>query len=72
LIDKAIGLAPGDPYVHYINGLMLNRRGNSMAALKAFETAIERGYSAKLLAGDPHISNLQSDARFHEILNLSE
>ena len=71
-IEKAIELAPADPYVHYINGLMLNRRGNSMAALKAFETAIERGYSARLLAGDPHISNLQSDARFHEILHLSE
>ena len=72
LIEKAIELAPEDPYVHYIDGLMLNRRGNSLAALEAFETAVERGYSTKMLAGDPHISNLQSDARFNEILALSE
>ena len=72
LIKKAIELAPDDPYVHYINGLMFNRLGNSADALKAFETAVKQGYSTILLAGDPNTANLQSDARFNEILNLSE
>ncbi|MDH3434204.1 MAG: tetratricopeptide repeat protein, partial [Gammaproteobacteria bacterium] len=72
LIKKAIQLAPDDPYVHYINGLMFNRRGNSTDALKAFETAVKQGYSTILLAGDPNIANLKSDSRFNEILNLSQ
>ncbi len=72
LIDKAIELAPQDPYAHYIYGLMLYRGGNNTDALNAFETAVEHGYSTVLLAGDPNIANLQSNARFNEILNLSE
>ena len=72
LIKKAIELAPEDPYVHYINGLMFNRRGNNADALEAFETAVKQGYSTILLAGDPNTANLQTDARFNEILNLSE
>ncbi len=72
LIKKAVELAPEDPYAHYINGLMLYRRGNRTEALKAFETAVEHGYSTILLAGDPNIADLQGDSRFNEILNLSE
>jgi tetratricopeptide (TPR) repeat protein/TolB-like protein/DNA-binding winged helix-turn-helix (wHTH) protein len=69
LIDKALQLAPDDPYVYYINGLILNRSGDTIAALAAFRTAVERGYSKKLLAGDPNLSSLQRDSRFIEILN---
>ncbi len=72
LIDKALELAPEDPYAHYIHGLMLNRRGNSAEALDAFEAAVERGYSTILLASDPNIMNLKNLSRFNEILNLSE
>jgi len=72
LIKKAIELTPEDPYVHYINGLMLYRRGNHTQALSAFEAAVDHGYSTLLLARDPNIAGLQSDSRFNEILNLSE
>ncbi|MDH3303938.1 MAG: tetratricopeptide repeat protein [Gammaproteobacteria bacterium] len=72
LIKKAIELSPEDPYVHYINGLMFNRRGNSTDALKALRAAVEQGYSTKLLASDPNIANLQGDSRFNEVLSLSE
>lgn len=72
LIDRAKQLAADDPYVHYIEGLMLNRRGASTAAIAALQTAVEQGYSTRLLAGDPNLSNLVGDSRFERILGLSE
>ncbi len=67
LIDRALELVPEDPYVHYINGLMLNRSGNTSQAFAAFETAVDVGYSKVLLAGDPNITNLRGDSRFSDI-----
>ncbi|MBT8092925.1 MAG: tetratricopeptide repeat protein [Gammaproteobacteria bacterium] len=72
LIEKALELAPEDPYAHYIDGLMLNRSGNEPETLSAFRAAVEHGYSTVLLANDPNIRNLRGDSRFNEILNLSE
>jgi tetratricopeptide (TPR) repeat protein/TolB-like protein/DNA-binding winged helix-turn-helix (wHTH) protein len=67
LIDRAIEMVPDDPYVHYINGLMLNRAGDTGSAIKALRTAVELGYSTVLLAGDPNIENLRADSHFSEI-----
>jgi len=69
LIDRALDLVPEDPYVHYINGLMLNRSGNTSQAFASFETAVDLGYSKVLLAGDPNITNLRGDSRFSDIAN---
>ncbi len=71
LIDRAMQMVPDDPYVHYIQGIMLNRRGDSTGALVALKTAIDRGYSTKMLLGDPNLSNLHGDSRFQELLALS-
>ncbi|MBT8445202.1 MAG: tetratricopeptide repeat protein [Gammaproteobacteria bacterium] len=72
LIERAKKSMPDDPYVHYINGLMHNRLGETADAIDAFETAVELGYSKKLLVGDPNISNLKQDSRFESIVGLSE
>ncbi len=72
LIDRAKELAADDPYVHYIDGLIHNRLGASTAAIAALETAVEEGYSTRLLAGDPNLSNLVEDSRFQRVLGLSE
>lgn len=72
LIERAMKSVPDDPYVHYINGLMHNRLDETEDAIAAFETAVELGYSTKLLLGDPNISNLKQDARFKKMLELSE
>jgi len=72
LIDRAMQIVPDDPYVHYIQGLMLNRRGNPSAAMAALRTAIELGYSTKMLAGDPNLSNLHADSRFQDLLAQSK
>ena len=67
LIGRAIEMVPEDPYVHYINGLVHNREGDTEAAAVALRTAVELGYSAALLNGDPNIENLRRDSRFSEI-----
>ncbi len=66
-IDRAKDIIPNDPYVHYIEGLMLNRLGDTPGAIAALRTAIESGYSIVLLRGDPNTSNLKDDPRFSEI-----
>ena len=71
LIARAMEAVPDDPYVYYIHGLMLNRRGDSDAALGALQTAIELGYSAKLLSVDPNLASLRDDARFEDVIGLS-
>ena len=53
--------------MHYINGLMLNRGGDEEKAAEAFGNAVQRGYSATLLAKDPNISNLQRGAYLEQI-----
>jgi tetratricopeptide (TPR) repeat protein/DNA-binding winged helix-turn-helix (wHTH) protein len=68
LIDRAMQMVPDDPYVHYIHGLMLNRRGDAEGALEALDKAISLGYSTKLLSVDPNLSNLHSTPRFQELL----
>lgn len=72
LIERAIKAVPDDPYVHYIDGLMHNRLDETDDAIDAFETAVELGYSTKLLLGDPNISNLTKNSRFKEVVGLSE
>ncbi len=66
-IDRAKDIIPNDPYVHYIEGLMLNRLGDTAGAIEALRTAVESGYSIVLLRGDPNTSNLKDDPRFSEI-----
>ena len=71
LIERATALVPGDPYVHYIEGLILNNRGDTTAALSAFEVALKLGYSAQLLAADPNLAALRQDSRFAPLLTRS-
>lgn len=72
LIDKALLLAPDDPYAHVIDGLVLLRAGDADAALTALETAARKGYSIEMLAVDPHLAALQDDPRFKTLLNISK
>jgi len=69
LIEQAMKLVPDDPYVHYYNGLIHNRVGNTSQAFAALQTAVELRYPTALLAGDPNIKNLRGDSRFRDIAN---
>lgn len=71
LIDRALQTVPDDPYVHYYNGLMLNRLGDTAGALDALGSAVDLGYSTRLLSIDPYLANLQENTKFEELLRLS-
>ena len=64
LIDKSLKLVPEDPYVHYIEGLMFNKSGDTRAVLGALQQAIKLGYSRQLLAADPNLANLRDNSEF--------
>jgi tetratricopeptide (TPR) repeat protein len=68
LIDDALDKVPDDPYVHYIEALIHNRRGDTRSTLEALETAVELGYSTELLARDPNLSNLHQNSSFNSLL----
>jgi len=72
LIYQAMRLVPDDPYVHYIQGIMRNRRGDTAGSLHALEIAIDLGYSTRLLSIDPNLSNLHEEAGFKDLIKLSE
>lgn len=68
LAESALAAAPGNPHVHYINGLIQTRNGNRTDALDALDTAIEMGFSRALIAAEPHLGSLRSERRFQELV----
>jgi len=72
LIDRAIKLMPDDPYVHYYDGIIHNRAGNSSQAFVSLQTAVQLRFPKAMLAGDPNLANLRGDSRFSDIANGSE
>jgi tetratricopeptide (TPR) repeat protein/DNA-binding winged helix-turn-helix (wHTH) protein len=66
-IGRARAQAPTDPYVHYYEGLIRQKAGESEAAVAALETAVEEGYSVQLLAADPQLAGLRAQAGFQRI-----
>ena len=64
LIVRAQRVAPSDPYVYYIHGLVLTRLGEHTAALVELETAVEMGYPLVMLAAEPHLTDLKGKPRF--------
>jgi len=71
-IERAMELMPDDPYVHYYEGIIYNRMGNSSQAFVSLRTAVESGFPKVFLAGDPNLANLRGDSRFSDIANESE
>jgi tetratricopeptide (TPR) repeat protein len=67
-MERALPLAPDDPYTHYIDGLVHLRGGELDAAARAFRKAVDLGYSRALLRADPHLGKRITDPRFAPIL----
>jgi len=68
LIDRAISLAPDDPYAHFIEGLIRLRAGDTDDALRSLRAAADKGYSLSMLAAEPHLEALRDHPGFHELL----
>ena len=68
-IDRARRQAPDDPYVHYIDGLILLRNGQTELALAALEDAANMGYSTKMMAAEPHLASIRGNPRFRAIVD---
>ena len=68
-IEKALSLAPEDPYAHYINGLVKTRSGDDIGALDALERAARGGYSIDMLAAEPHLLRLHDHPGFQKVLS---
>ncbi len=71
-IDRAMQIVPDDPYVHYYDGIIHNRAGNSSQAFVALQDAVQLGFPTAIIAGDPNLANLRGDSRFSDIAEESE
>ena len=68
LAADALATAPEDPRVHYLNALILARRGEPAAAIDSLETAAAMGYSLTLMAAEPHLRSLGNESRFQALI----
>ncbi len=68
LIERARATGFDDPYLHYIDGMVLLRSSDTDAALSALELAVAKGYSRDVLAAEPHLASIRGNPRFKAIL----
>lgn len=68
IMDRALTVAPNDPYVRYYDGLLKNYTGQRAAAIDALQLAVDMGYPAKMLAADPLLSDLKDHSQFKAIV----
>lgn len=68
LVTSAREIAAEDPYVHYIEALILAKRGDHEAALQKLSTAIRLGYPRALIAAEPHLIPVRSADRFTNLV----
>ena len=68
LMDRALELAPGDPYAHYYDGLLKFTSGRRDEAIASFQNAVHSGYPVAMLAADPLLGDLHGDSRFEAVV----
>lgn len=69
LIGTSLALSPTDPYVHYYDGLVRARLGDTESALDRLETAAEMGYPRVLIRAEPHLAVLHGSPRYAALVN---
>ena len=68
LIEEARSAGVDDPYIDYIDGLILLRAGEPERAIAALKAAAAAGYSLKLMAAEPHLAGLRDNPDFQAII----
>lgn len=71
-IRRAHDLEADDPYVSYIDGLMRLRDGEVDDAITALQAAVDKGYSPKLLAAEPHLAALRGNEDFRKLTDAAQ
>ncbi len=66
LVEKAMAVAPRNPYPQYYAALIRTRTGDFDRANAAARRAIELGYPPSLMAAEPHLAPLRARADFAE------
>ncbi len=67
-IARARDIVPTDPYVYFIDALVLTRIGNHDDAFDQLETAVEMGYPLALIRAEPHLEVLKGESRFERLI----
>jgi len=67
--ERAVELAPDDPYSYYYLGIVELRSGNSDSAMDAITRAAELGYSRVMLAAEPYLEPLRGRSEFSDLLS---
>jgi hypothetical protein len=67
-LELTTRMSDEDPYLHYIEGLILLHEGHSTAARDELETAAEMGFPTAMIAAEPHLASLRGSARFRTLV----
>ena len=70
-VERGLTLDPGDPYGYYYDALIRYQTGDTQDALDSLREALEKGYPPGLLVAEPHLGDLRTDERFHQIITDS-
>ena len=71
-IDRAVSVAPSDPFGFYYDGLIRTQLGDHRGAVDALKQAIELGYPTSLLAAEPYLEALRANKEFRALLEGAE
>lgn len=72
LVANALPLEPNDPFGFYYEALIRNRTGDQSGALQSLQTALDRGYPAKMLVAEPLLGELRNNEQFLVMISESE
>lgn len=64
LVARAERIKAGDPYIHFISGLISAQAGDIAAAYENLESAIDMGFPPQMVSAEPHLSQLRGEPRF--------
>lgn len=67
--DRAIELAPDDPYSHYYRALVALQANDMDTAMTAINTAAQLGYSRVMLAAEPYLEPLKARPEYVALIS---